>query len=72
MLMDPHPSQQHADLQLAVLQLQQEITRPLPEKFELNMGAIRYKHILVSQFTYTLQGIGPKTALGTKIAVCSK
>ena len=28
MLMDPHPSQQHADLQLAIWQLQLEVTRP--------------------------------------------
>ena len=28
MLMDPHPSQQHVGIQHAVLQLQQEVTRP--------------------------------------------
>ena len=46
MLMDPHPSQQHAGLHHAVRQLQQEVTRPktrfkptLPKKSEVDGGS---------------------------------
>ena len=46
MLMDPHPSQQHAGLHHAVWQLQQEVTRPKarfkptsPKKSEVDGGA---------------------------------
>ena len=45
MLIDPHPSQQHAGLHHAVRQLQREVTRPktrftptLPKKSEVDGG----------------------------------
>ena len=56
----PHLSQQHAGLQHAVWQQQQEVTRPkarfkpfLPEKSGVDWGAIMCKHILVCCFTCT-------------------
>ena len=58
MLMDPRRSQQHASLYHAVLQLQQEVTRPkarfkpaVPKKSGADGGAN-----LVSHFTCTLHG----------------
>ena len=58
MLMDPHPSQQHA-----VWQLQQEVTRlkarfkpTSPKKSGVDGEQIRCQHILVSCFTCTPHG----------------
>ena len=57
MLIDPNPSQQHSGFQDAVRQPQKEVTMPkarykhtLHEKSEVDGGAIRCKHILVSRF----------------------
>ena len=59
MLMDPHPTQQHAGLQHAVWQLQQEVTRPnakfkssSPEKSGVDGWPISCHHILVSFFNW--------------------
>ena len=63
MLMDPHPSQQHAGLHHAFWQLQQEATRlnarfepASPKKSGVDGGANRCQHILVSHFTCTPHG----------------
>ena len=63
MLMDPRRSQQHASLYHAVLQLQQEVTRPkarfkptLPKKSGADGGANQVPANLVSHFTCTLHG----------------
>ena len=60
MLMDNHTSQQHAGLHHTVWWLQLEVTRSkvrfkptLPEKPQMDGGAIRCRHILVSCFTCT-------------------
>ena len=60
MLMDPHPSLQHAGLQHTVWWLQQEVTRPKArfkptssKKYGVDGGAIRCQHILVIRFTCT-------------------
>ena len=64
MLMDPRRSQQHASLYHAVLQLQQEVTRPkarfkptLPKKSGADGGANQVPANLVSHLTCTLHGV---------------
>ena len=57
MLIDPHPSLQHAGLHHAVWQPHQEVTRPTsPKKSGVDGGANRWQHILVSCFTCTPHG----------------
>ena len=60
MLMDPYPSQQHSGSQHAILQPQQEVTRPngiirptLPRESGVDGAALRCQHLLVSHFTCT-------------------
>ena len=60
MLMDPYLSQQHSGSQHAILQPQQEVTRPngiirptLPRESGVDGAALRCQHLLVSHFTCT-------------------
>ena len=55
MLMDPHPSQQHASLQHVVLLQQQDATKleaKFKQKSEVVGQANRRQHILVICFTW--------------------